>query len=83
MRGYITADVSARITQDVLLLCGAEDIYIPRTQIVDQLRMLTNATSVTAHVFTRADQAQQHCQIGNEALALNYILDWIAAAIAR
>lgn len=83
MRGYITADVSARITQDVLLLCGAEDIYIPRTQIVDQLRMLANATSVTAHVFTRADQAQQHCQIGNEGLALNYILDWIAAAIAR
>jgi hypothetical protein len=83
LHGYITADVSARITQDVLLLCGAEDIYIPRTQIVDQLRTLTNAASVTAHVPTRADRAQQHCQIGNEAPAPNYILDWIAAAIAK
>jgi hypothetical protein len=28
-------------------------------------------------LFTRAEQAHNHCQIGNLGLAINYISDWI------
>ena len=83
MRSFTTTDVSARITQDVLVLAGTEDNLVPRDQVVDQLHLLPNAASVTVRVFTRADQAQNHCQVGNFGLALRYILEWLAATPAR
>jgi len=40
---------------------------------------LPAARSVTARVFTEAEQASNHCQIGNTGLALKVILDWLDA----
>ena len=76
-RQFETADVSASIAQDVLLLAGSEDHYIPLEQLHDQMRMLKNAHSVTARVFTRGESAQNHCQIGNYGLALRTIVNWL------
>lgn len=53
---YVTADVSPRVTGDVLLLAGAADHYVPATQLRDQIATLTGARSVTARVFTRYEQ---------------------------
>jgi hypothetical protein len=39
--------------------------------------LLTAARSVTARVFTTAESAQNHCQIGNMGLALKVILGWL------
>jgi alpha-beta hydrolase superfamily lysophospholipase len=80
---YRTGDVSARLTQDVLLCAGAEDHYVPLHQLYDQARWLTGARSVTTRVFTRADQAQNHCQIGNLPLALRTIGAWIDLTVAN
>ena len=77
VRGMRTDDVSPRITQDVLLMAGAEDHYVPLGQLGAQIQTLTNARSVTARVFTRAESAQNHCQIGNLGLALRVILAWL------
>lgn len=77
VRHLNTADVSSLITQDVLLMVGAEDHYVPISQLGDQVRSLTNARSVTARVFTREEQAQNHCQVGNLGLALHVILNWL------
>ncbi|MFI7067189.1 alpha/beta hydrolase [Kribbella sp. NPDC050124] len=77
VRRLRTADVSPMIAQDVLLMAGAEDHYVPITQLGDQLRTLTNARSLTARVFTRDEQAQNHCQVGNLGLALQVILTWL------
>lgn len=79
---YRTSDVSARLTQDVLLCAGAEDHYVPLHQLYDQARWLTGARSVTARVFTRGEQAQNHCQIGNLPLALRTIGAWIDLTLA-
>jgi len=79
---YRTREVSARLTQDVLLCAGAEDHYVPLHQLYDQARWLTGARSVTTRVFTRADQAQSHCQIGNLPLALRIICAWIDSTMA-
>ena len=76
-RRFETADVSALITQDVLLLAGSEDHYVPLEQWYDQIRMLKNARSVTARLFTRSESAQNHCQAGNYGLALKTIVDWL------
>jgi pimeloyl-ACP methyl ester carboxylesterase len=69
---------SELVEQDVLILTGREDHFIPFKMHDRQVRALTNARSVTARVFTREEHAQNHCQIGNIGLALRVMLEWIA-----
>ena len=71
-----TRDVSERVRQDVLLLAGAQDHYVPLSQLWDQMRLLSNARSITTRVFTAQEQAQAHCQVGNLPLAISTISDW-------
>ncbi len=74
---YRTGDVARMVTQDVLLMAGAEDHYVPVSQLHDQIRSLTHARSVTARLFTREESAQNHCHIGNLGLSLRVILNWV------
>lgn len=75
-RAYNTRDVSHLIRQDVLLLAGAEDHYVPLEQLWQQARLLTSVRSVTTHVFTAEQDAQAHCQIGNLPLAITVFSEW-------
>jgi pimeloyl-ACP methyl ester carboxylesterase len=83
VRSLRTDDVSPTITQDVLLMAGAKDQYVPLSQLADQLLSLTNVRSVTARLFTEDEHAQNHCQVGNLGLALHVILDWLDAVGGR
>jgi alpha-beta hydrolase superfamily lysophospholipase len=74
---YRTADVAPLVTQPVLLMAGTKDHYVPLHQLGDQVLTLTAAPSVSARVFTETEQAQNHCQIGNQGLAIKVILDWL------
>jgi alpha-beta hydrolase superfamily lysophospholipase len=80
---YHTDDVSPLVTQDVLLMAGAKDHYVPLHQLGHQLLTLTAARSTSARVFTEDEQAQNHCQIGNTGLAIKVILDWLDAVGGR
>ena len=68
---------SELVKQDVLILSGSEDHFIPLKMHDLQINALTNARSVTGRVFTKEDQAQNHCQIGNIGLALDVMVKWI------
>lgn len=74
---FSTEDISKDITQDVLLLAGQEDFGVPIRHFYRQIEILKNVRSLTARLFTRAEQAQNHCQVGNLGLALDTILNWI------
>jgi len=74
---YRTAEVSHLLRQDVLLMAGTEDFAIPLEHFYRQIEALKNVRSLTARMFTRAEQAQAHCQVGNLGLAVNVIVDWI------
>jgi pimeloyl-ACP methyl ester carboxylesterase len=74
---YRTDDISPLAEQDVLLLAGAEDHYVPVHQFHDQIRWLTGSRSLTARLFTRQEQAQNHVHVGNVGLSLRVIADWI------
>jgi pimeloyl-ACP methyl ester carboxylesterase len=76
---YETASISHLLTQDVLLMAGAEDHYIPVHQLPDQIATLTHVRSLTARLFTRAEQAQNHVQVGNMGLAFRVIIDWMTS----
>ena len=80
---YTTTEISSRVTQDVLLLAGSEDHYVPIAQFYKQIAALTNTRSLTARLFTRAESAQNHCQAGNYGLAFHVITAWLDAQAAR
>ncbi|MHB1347228.1 MAG: alpha/beta hydrolase [Candidatus Humimicrobiaceae bacterium] len=65
------------VRQDVLILTGAEDHFIPLKMHYMQVRALKNARSITEHIFTRKEQGQNHCQIGNIGLSLKTMSEWI------
>lgn len=65
------------VKQDVLLLSGSKDHFIPIKMHDMQLKALANAKSVTGRVFTEKEQAQNHCQVGNIGLALETMREWI------
>lgn len=74
---YCTSKVSGQVRQDVLLMAGAEDHYVPLSQFYAQITSLRNVRSLTARLFTRQKQAQNHCQIGNLGLAAAVIIGWL------
>ena len=75
IKQYNTRQISPLLTQDVLVLAGADDLYTVYYE--EQLKALTNARSVTGRLFTRDESASHHCQIGNVQLVLDTIEDWI------
>jgi alpha-beta hydrolase superfamily lysophospholipase len=83
MRTLRTDAVSPLVEQDVLLMAGRADHYVPFSQLGDQITTLTRARSVTARVFTEAEQAQNHVQVGNLGLALRVIVDWLDSVTGR
>jgi pimeloyl-ACP methyl ester carboxylesterase len=72
-----TNQKSDQVTQDVLILTGEADHFIPLKMHHLQVQALKNARSVTERIFTVEDQAENHCQVGNIGLALNVMLDWM------
>ena len=71
------APFGAQITQDALLL-GAEKDDIVKASIADeQVSAMPNARSVTVRILTEAEQASDHCNCGNQKLAMDVILGWL------
>ena len=68
---------SERVSQDVLLLCGEHDAFQPPALTRSQAKALTAARSVTVRMFTEAEHAAQHCQIGNLDLACRVLTTWL------
>lgn len=69
---------SEDVKQDVLILTGAEDHFIPLKMHQKQVDALKNAKSITGRIFTKEDQGHNHCQVGNFGLALDVMVKWIA-----
>lgn len=82
-QSYNTIAISNRIRADVLLLAGSEDHYVPLHQLYQQAEALTNVRSLTTRVFTRAEQAQNHVQVGNLGLSLRFIANWLDLMIQK
>lgn len=68
---------SERVTQDVLLCCGARDAFQPPVLTRCQAAALTSARSVQVRMFTAAEQADRHCQMGNLDLACRVVTTWL------
>ena len=65
------------VTQDVIILTGSEDHFIPTKMHHLQVAALRNVNSMTERIFMPETQAHNHCQIGNFGLALDTMLNWL------
>jgi pimeloyl-ACP methyl ester carboxylesterase len=72
-----TRKISHLVRGDVLLLAGADDHYVPLRQLRRQADTLVNARSVTTRIFTAAEQASNHCQLGNIGAVSRLIESWL------
>ena len=74
---YKLAPVADRIRQDVLILAGGEDHFIPFHEVADFEKSLVNARSVTTRIFDRSSGGAEHCQCGNTSLVHAAVFDWL------
>jgi alpha-beta hydrolase superfamily lysophospholipase len=78
-KAYRIAPVAAQIKQDVLLLAGTEDHFVPIEQLELTKKALTAAHSVTAVTFDAASGGALHCQMGAPSLWQGVLFDWMTA----
>lgn len=74
---YSLETVASQIKQDVLILAGTEDHFIPLKQVEDFKSKLTNAKSVTTVIYDKASGGAEHCQFGAQSLWHADFFDWM------
>lgn len=74
---YTLDGIEDRITQDVLLLAGTHDQFVPFERYSLLKQRLVNAHSVTGEVFDERTGGEQHCQIGRKQLAYDAIIRFL------
>lgn len=80
---YSAASFSGELGCDVLLMAGEKDHYVPLGMLRRQERAITGARSLATRLFTEAESAQSHCQVGNVGLAISVMIDWLDKLRAR
>lgn len=70
---HTMANLGPLVNQDVLLLAGEQDQYVPIERLPQIEKELVNAASVTSKVFTKETGGEQHCQAGYRHLAFDVI----------
>ena len=83
MKLYTAAEISGQVQQDVLVLATSHDHFVPLSMFYRQIEALSNVRSLTARLFTKAEQAQNHCQAGNVGLGLQVIVTWLDQILRR
>ena len=76
---YTLKDVASRICGDVLILAGAIDQFVPFSQVQEFEQSLTQARSVTTHIYDEASGGAEHCQLGAVTLWHQHFFDWLTA----
>jgi len=67
------------VKQDILLTEGEQDHLFDIDWVHRTMRELVCARSVTTRIFTAREGAEQHCQLGNSAVARHAIVHWLAS----
>lgn len=77
MNDFQMMDVADKITQDFLIVGASEDHFIPYTMVGEEIAALKNVRSLTFRLFTRKEDACNHCNCGNTKRALDFFMNWI------
>lgn len=75
---YSMANIGSLINQEVLLLAGQDDQYVPIVRLAQLKKELVNAANIKSVVFTKETGGEQHCQAGHRELAFNEIKKFLS-----
>ncbi|AVQ34961.1 alpha/beta fold hydrolase [Staphylococcus kloosii] len=73
IQNYSIENDLPNIQQNILLLVGQNDQYVPTTRLGDFAAKLTNANLIKSTIFTSSYGGDGHCQAGHRGLAVNQI----------
>lgn len=76
-RKFTLKETASKIGQDVLILAGEKDHFVPVKQVEDFKKALTNARSVQAVIYEESSGGAEHCQLGASALWQADFFDWL------
>ena len=79
LRMYSMKKISHLVKQDFLILASTEDHFIPKKHVYRQIEKLTNVRSLTARIFTKYEDAENHVSFGNVPLVMECMINWIRA----
>lgn len=77
LANYTLENITDKIYQDVLLLAGNEDMYVPTSTISFLQNQLINARQIESVLFTNKSGGQYHCQVGNKKVAFDKIIQFL------
>ena len=75
---YDIEPIADKITQDMLIIGANQDHFIDYRLVGREINMLKNVRSLTFRLFTDKEDAQNHCNVGNGKLVLDFICGWIS-----
>jgi len=73
--------VADKITCPLLILHGENDRLVPLAQAQKLFGAAVNSPNKKLKVFTLAEGGSEHCQVDNNAMALDYMADWVAEVL--
>lgn len=75
---YDIGPIADKITQDMLIVGANQDHFIDYRMVGRETNMLKNVRSLTFRLFADKEDAQNHCNVGNGKLVLDFICNWIS-----
>ncbi|MDC7952554.1 alpha/beta fold hydrolase [Liquorilactobacillus mali] len=78
VKHYTLEGIEDKITQDVLLLAGDHDMYVPTPTLDHEAELLVGANSITKQMFNKESGGERHCQVGNKSVAFAKVIEFLA-----
>jgi len=73
--------VADKITCPLLILHGENDRLVPLSEAQKLFAEAVNSPGKKLKVFTLAEGGSEHCQVDNNAMALDDMADWVAEVL--
>jgi len=74
---YTILPYADQLTQDYLCIAGATDHFISLDYVQDEVDALKNVRSFTLRIIEPPEKGDDHCNVSNRKLMLDYFLNWL------
>lgn len=77
-KGLTLEGVADKITCPLLVVHGENDRIIPLWEAEKTIEAAVNSPNRKLRIFTRVEGGEDHCQLDNHSLGVDYITDWMS-----
>lgn len=74
--GFTLENVAEKVTVPILIVHGEKDIQVPVEKARMTYEACVNSPARTLRIFTAEEGGEQHCQIGNMNIGVDFMADW-------